>query len=74
MEAKTIIMSLLLMPITGLADLTVFSTNSATFSGSGKAGPGQSPVNIYWINNINSTKQFNKNVSKVDIGKSMRLA
>ncbi|WP_319077722.1 hypothetical protein [Enterobacter cloacae] len=69
MSAKTIIISLFLMPITGLADSTVFSTGSGTYPGSGKAGLGQSPVNIYRIENINSAKQFNESVSKIDIGK-----
>ncbi|HAC6678783.1 TPA: hypothetical protein ACIVDT_004669, partial [Salmonella enterica subsp. enterica serovar Eastbourne] len=69
MKLKTIIISLLLVPVTGMADSTVFETMTATFPGSGKPGMGQSPVNIYWITNINSTKQFNESVSKVDIGK-----
>ncbi|HGP2370651.1 TPA: hypothetical protein ACLGWU_004951 [Salmonella enterica] len=69
MKLKTIIISLLLVPVTGMADSTVFNTMTTTFPGSGKPGMGQSPVNIYWITNINSTKQFNESVSKVDIGK-----
>ncbi|ECA1898360.1 TPA: hypothetical protein ACIVDT_004588, partial [Salmonella enterica subsp. enterica serovar Eastbourne] len=69
MKLKTIIISLLIVPVTGMADSTVFSARSVTFPGSGKPGMGQSPVNIYWISNINSTKQFNESVSKVDIGK-----
>ena len=46
MSAKTIIISLFLMPITGLADSTVFSTGSGTYPGSGKAGLGQSQNNL----------------------------